>query len=194
MYPSSHLCFFFFQAEDGIRDAQESRGLGDVYKRQSPPYAEQRKEQYGGVPTAEYVAWWEAVQANVKANLAQDGSFFVNIKPHCEDGERVLYVFDLVLAMRRRWGWRFVDELCWLRSGVPGEWANRFKNGFEPLYQFCVDGSMKFRAKNVTHESDHARRGRGGCLLYTSDAADDLHCVDLGGPGIIKKKNLITQL
>eukprot|EP00658_Telonema_sp_P-2_P017595 TRINITY_DN16850_c0_g2_i1.p1 TRINITY_DN16850_c0_g2~~TRINITY_DN16850_c0_g2_i1.p1 ORF type:complete len:239 (+),score=22.81 TRINITY_DN16850_c0_g2_i1:59-775(+) len=28
-------CFFFFQAEDGIRDAQESRGLGDVYKRQN---------------------------------------------------------------------------------------------------------------------------------------------------------------
>ena len=26
--------FFFVQAEDGIRDAQESRGLGDVYKRQ----------------------------------------------------------------------------------------------------------------------------------------------------------------
>src|SRR5678815_398186 len=31
-----HLFFFFFQAEDGIRDAQESRGLGDVYKRQRP--------------------------------------------------------------------------------------------------------------------------------------------------------------
>ena len=29
--------FFFFQAEDGIRDAQESRGLGDVYKRQLTP-------------------------------------------------------------------------------------------------------------------------------------------------------------
>eukprot|EP00658_Telonema_sp_P-2_P002947 TRINITY_DN11084_c0_g1_i1.p1 TRINITY_DN11084_c0_g1~~TRINITY_DN11084_c0_g1_i1.p1 ORF type:complete len:456 (+),score=124.06 TRINITY_DN11084_c0_g1_i1:71-1438(+) len=28
------MFFFFFQAEDGIRDAQESRGLGDVYKRQ----------------------------------------------------------------------------------------------------------------------------------------------------------------
>ena len=26
---------FFFQAEDGIRVAQESRGLGDVYKRQA---------------------------------------------------------------------------------------------------------------------------------------------------------------
>ena len=34
------VVFFFFQAEDGIRDAQESRGLGDVYKRQlqSPGY------------------------------------------------------------------------------------------------------------------------------------------------------------
>ena len=30
----SVLMVFFFQAEDGIRDAQESRGLGDVYKRQ----------------------------------------------------------------------------------------------------------------------------------------------------------------
>src|SRR5450756_2436130 len=31
------------------------------------------------------------------------------------------------------------------------------------------------------------RRGWGcNCLLYTSDAADDLHCVDLGGRRIIK--------
>ena len=28
------LVFFFFQAEDGIRDLVRSRGLGDVYKRQ----------------------------------------------------------------------------------------------------------------------------------------------------------------
>ena len=28
------LCFFFFQAEDGIRYLVRSRGLGDVYKRQ----------------------------------------------------------------------------------------------------------------------------------------------------------------
>ena len=30
-----YIClFFFFQAEDGIRDLVRSRGLGDVYKRQ----------------------------------------------------------------------------------------------------------------------------------------------------------------
>ena len=28
------LMFFFFQAEDGIRELVRSRGLGDVYKRQ----------------------------------------------------------------------------------------------------------------------------------------------------------------
>eukprot|EP00657_Telonema_sp_P-1_P005848 TRINITY_DN23602_c0_g1_i1.p1 TRINITY_DN23602_c0_g1~~TRINITY_DN23602_c0_g1_i1.p1 ORF type:complete len:103 (+),score=29.22 TRINITY_DN23602_c0_g1_i1:109-417(+) len=30
------------------------------------------------------------------------------------------------------------------------------------------------------------------CLLYTSDAADDLLCVDLGRCGIIKKKNSVV--
>ena len=29
------LFVFFFQAEDGIRDRSPSRGLGDVYKRQT---------------------------------------------------------------------------------------------------------------------------------------------------------------
>ena len=33
-----------------------------------------------------------------------------------------------------------------------------------------------------------ARRPARICLLYTSDAADDLLCVDLGGRRIIKKK------
>ena len=32
--PTVCLLFFFFQAEDGIRDLVRSRGLGDVYKRQ----------------------------------------------------------------------------------------------------------------------------------------------------------------
>ena len=33
------VVFFFFQAEDGIRDLVRSRGLGDVYKRQDPECA-----------------------------------------------------------------------------------------------------------------------------------------------------------
>ena len=34
---------------------------------------------------------------------------------------------------------------------------------------------------------------RSTCLLYTSDAADDLLCVDLGGRRIIKKKKYNIQ-
>ena len=36
--------FFFFQAEDGIRDLVRSRGLGDVYKRQQEAPVRQRVE------------------------------------------------------------------------------------------------------------------------------------------------------
>ena len=38
------------------------------------------------------------------------------------------------------------------------------------------------------------RHRSGNCLLYTSDAADDLLCVDLGGRRIIKKKKQIIHI
>lgn len=120
----------------------------------SPPYAMQRKKQYGGVATDKYVDWWYDVQANVRKHLTEDGSFFVNIKPHCENGERVLYVFDLVLAMQRKWAWRFVDEFSWLRPALPGVWNNRFKNGFEPVYHFSADLKIKFNPKSVSIKSN----------------------------------------
>src|SRR5450756_2571185 len=44
------------------------------------------------------------------------------------------------------------------------------------------------RLKGQTTLSTTIRLGWSSCLLYTSDAADDLLCVDLGGRRIIKKK------
>ena len=38
-------------------------------------------------------------------------------------------------------------------------------------------------------DTDDYTVSSGGCLLYTSDAADDLLCVVLGGRRIIKQKN-----
>ncbi len=119
----------------------------------SPPYAMQREKQYGGIAANEYIGWWDGVQGNVKDNLLDDGSFFVNIKPHCEDGERVLYVMDLVLAMKRLWGWRLVDELCWLRVGFPGKFNRRFRNAFEPVYHFALDKEILFNPQNVLIDS-----------------------------------------
>lgn len=121
----------------------------------SPPYAEQRRDQYQGVRASAYVEWWSAIQAAIRPHMLADGSFFLNIKPHVEGSERSLYVMDLVIAMRRDWGWAYVDEFCWLRTGVPKMVKRRFKNGFEPVYQFALDASaFKFRPESVRHPSE----------------------------------------
>jgi DNA methylase len=71
----------------------------------SPPYATQREYDLSSgcepIPPQKYVGWYSAVAANVARILADDGSYFLNIKAHAEDGERNLYVMDFVLAHRR---------------------------------------------------------------------------------------------
>jgi site-specific DNA-methyltransferase (adenine-specific) len=161
----------------------------------SPPYASQRKydESSGFKPIKpdEYVAWWEAVQSNVRKHLADDGSFFVNIKPHCEDGERVLYVFDLVLKMRRGWGWRFVEEYIWKHSGIPKVPAGRFKNQFEPIYQFA-SAVPKFNPDSVMIESDRSFRAAGRKRVSEAQGGrDSLEGVDYAS-GLAYPSNVVA--
>ena len=126
----------------------------------SPPYATQREYDstsgFKPIPPEEYADWYRDVAANIVAVLADDGSYFLNIKEHADDGERSLYVKDLVIAHRRQWGWRFVDEFCWRKTdnGVPGGWGNRFKNAWEPVFHFCRQQQIKFRPKAVGHASE----------------------------------------
>jgi DNA modification methylase len=130
----------------------------------SPPYAEQRNyDSTSGfklVPPDEYVAWFAPVAANVAAHLADDGSWFVNIKPAAEGPDTELYVFDLVLAHARQWGWHFATEFCWERAGVPKGVSQRFKNQFEPIYQFA-HGYWKMRPGAVRHKSDNVPMAGG---------------------------------
>ena len=126
----------------------------------SPPYATQREYDpasgFKPVPPEEYSGWFRDVAANIAAILAADGSYLLNIKEHADDGERSLYVKDLVIAHRRQWGWRFVDEFCWRKTdnGVPGGWGNRFKNAWEPVFHFCRQQEIKFRPQSVGHVSE----------------------------------------
>ena len=105
------VCFFFFQAEDGIRDLVRSRGLGDVYKRQAC-----------------------GSECNIRSLWSRLSFEHLNV-------------------------------------------LNEFQNAM--LIAPTDFGS--------------AHRYPYTCLLYTSDAADDLLCVDLGGRRIIKKKNITTN-
>jgi DNA modification methylase len=126
----------------------------------SPPYATQREYDpasgFKPVAPEDYVEWYRAVADNIQTILAADGSYFLNIKEHAADGERHLYVKDLVIAHKRKWGWRFVDEFCWRKTdnGVPGGWGNRFKNAWEPVFHFCRQPEIKFRPKSVGHVSE----------------------------------------
>ena len=45
--------------------------------------------------------------------LAAEGSYLLNIQAHADDGEHNVYVMNLVLAHKRQWGGRLVDEFCW---------------------------------------------------------------------------------
>jgi DNA modification methylase len=120
----------------------------------SPPYASQRKydESSGFKPIHpdRYIEWFAPIQDNISSFLESDGSWFVNIKEHAEDGERHLYVNDLLLAHVREWGWKWVDEFAWIHGGTPKAVQQRFKNGWEPIFQFAR-GRHKFRPDNVRH-------------------------------------------
>ena len=55
-------CFFFFQAEDGIRDLVRSRGLGDVYKRQTRDRIQEAITTQGAVQSGEALATASSVE------------------------------------------------------------------------------------------------------------------------------------
>ena len=102
----------------------------------SPPYANQRKQQYGGVPADEYAKWFLPRAAEMLRVLKPSGSFVLNIKEHVHDGERHPYVYKLVLAMREQ-GWKLVDEMIWAKKNtMPGRRKGRLKDGWEHLYHF----------------------------------------------------------
>jgi DNA modification methylase len=130
----------------------------------SPPYASQRKyDESSGfkpIPPDQFVEWFKPIAANVKELLAPDGSWFVNIKPACEGLSRLTYVFDLVLAHVRDWGWNFAEEFCWERNGIPQRVVRRFKNNFEPVYQF-TKAEWKFRPNAVRHKSQNVPVPKG---------------------------------
>ena len=72
------LCFFFFQAEDGIRDLVRSRGLGDVYKRQQwcTMFASWVANEAGSPLYNEKTKSWRLINSrDFAANLEKNGTW-----------------------------------------------------------------------------------------------------------------------
>ena len=102
----------------------------------SPPYADRRKKQYGGIPAGEYVKWFMPRASGMRRALRERGSLVIVIKEHTVEGERSEYVMDLVRAMRRG-GWKWIDNYMWLKPNPPpGKWPARLKDGWEQCMHF----------------------------------------------------------
>jgi site-specific DNA-methyltransferase (adenine-specific) len=53
----------------------------------SPPYADQRKQTYGGVSVNEYVDWFLPISKELLRVLKPTGTFILNIKVKVQNGE-----------------------------------------------------------------------------------------------------------
>lgn len=62
----------------------------------SPPYAEPRKNTYGGVSQYKYVDWFMPIADELFEVLKPTGTFVLNIKESAFNGERSTYTIDLI--------------------------------------------------------------------------------------------------
>jgi DNA modification methylase len=109
----------------------------------SPPYADSRKNTYGGIHPNKYVEWFLPITEELKRVLKGDGSFILNIKEKVVDCERHTYVLELILEMRKQ-GWLWTEEYIWhKKNSSPGKWSNRFRDAWERCLQFNKQKKFK---------------------------------------------------
>jgi DNA modification methylase len=102
----------------------------------SPPYADKRKNTYGGVAPEKYVEWFLPRSKEFLRVLKPTGTFILNIKEKAENGERHTFVLELILGLRKQ-GWLWTEEFIWHKKNCyPGKWPNRFRDAWERCLQF----------------------------------------------------------
>lgn len=110
----------------------------------SPPYSDNRKKTYGGIPPNKYVAWFLPVSKGLLRLLKPSGTFILNIKERVVNSERHTYVLELIMEMRKQ-GWLWTEEFIWHKKNCyPGKWPNRFRDAWERLIQFNKSKKFNF--------------------------------------------------
>ena len=116
----------------------------------SPPYADARSHTYGGIKPEAYVAWFLPRAAEMLRLLKPSGSFVLNIKERVVAGERHPYVIELILELKRKLGWRWVEEYIWHKTtSAPGKWKYRFRDSWERLLHFSKTSDFKMNQEAV---------------------------------------------
>jgi len=116
----------------------------------SPPYADQRKNTYGGIHPDRYVEWFLPISKQLLRVLKPTGTFILNIKEKVVNGERSTYIIELILEMRKQ-GWLWTEEFIWHKKNCyPGKWPNRFRDAWERLLQFNKNKKFHMYQEEVT--------------------------------------------
>ncbi len=139
----------------------------------SPPYADSRKNTYGGIHPDQYVEWFLPIGAELRRVLKPDGTFILNIKEKVIDGERHTYVIELILALRRQ-GWLWTEEFVWhKKNSYPGKWPNRFRDSWERCLQFNKQKRFRMYQDSVMVPMGDWARSRLRKLSETDKRRDE---------------------
>jgi len=139
----------------------------------SPPYADQRKDTYGGVGHNHYVDWFLPISAELLRVLKPTGTFILNIKEKVVEGERSTYVMELILEMRKQ-GWFWTEEFIWhKKNSYPGKWPNRFRDAWERLLQFNKTKKFAMYQESVMVPMDDWAKTRLRKLSETDKRRDE---------------------
>jgi len=139
----------------------------------SPPYADQRKGTYGGIHPDKYVEWFLPISEQLFRVLRPTGSFILNIKEKVVDGERSIYVMELIIAMRKQ-GWLWTEEFIWhKKNSFPGKWPNRFRDSWERLLQFNKTKNFHMYQEEVKIPIGEWAKGRLKNLSETDKIRDN---------------------
>jgi len=115
----------------------------------SPPYVNNRKKSYGGIPVEGYVDWFLLISKELNRVLNPRGSFILNIKERAKNGERETYVLELILEMRKQ-GWLWTEEYVWhKKNSFPGKWPNRFRDAWERCLHFTTQKDFEMHQNAV---------------------------------------------
>lgn len=139
----------------------------------SPPYADQRRNTYGGIQPGEYVEWFLPKAEQFKRVLKPTGTFVLNIKERAIDGERHTYVIHLILKLRQQ-GWLWTEEFLWhKKNAYPGKWPNRFRDSWERLLQFNRQRKFAMYQEAVMVPMGDWARDRLASLSETDKVRDE---------------------
>jgi site-specific DNA-methyltransferase (adenine-specific) len=139
----------------------------------SPPYADQRKNTYGGIKPDQYVQWFAERSKQFLRVLKPTGTFILNIKEKVEKGERHVYVLELIIELRKQ-GWLWTEEYIWhKRNCHPGKWPNRFRDAWERCLQFNKTRNFKMFQDQVMVPMGDWRHARLKNLSETDKRRDD---------------------